>query len=227
VYLQSSHAEPLGYTEERRNQFPRDDLLQLAGDDCKDLVSACRKIFHNLAIKKSCTCDVRKLIQRMDILPELVVDLQASSARGAAAMSLAMCLAHNPELDLDRVTSGVPPASDVNALLNAVSGYDTRIARRIRHDEFYDKVVLPADKPLEAELQKEHEAEARPTESGSQYTWTSSKEAKKDKSKDSAASPSGEDEESDDDDVSSPAQDEEKGEPKADNKGCSSPAKGK
>jgi hypothetical protein len=108
----------------------------------------------------------------MDMVPELVVDLQASSARGAAAMSLAMCLAHNPELDIDRVTSGVPPSSDVNALLNAVSGYDTRIARRICHEEFYDKVVLPADEPLEAELDKEHEAEARPTRSGdgSRYT---------------------------------------------------------
>jgi hypothetical protein len=78
----------------------------------------------------------------MDNLPELVVDLQASSARGAAAMSLTMYLAHNPELDIDRVTSSVPPTADANALLNAVSGYDTRIARRSLHDEFYDKFVL-------------------------------------------------------------------------------------
>ncbi|KAK1683758.1 hypothetical protein QYE76_044606 [Lolium multiflorum] len=142
--LNSDVMDPLGYDEERRSQFPRDDLLQLAGEDCKDLISASRKICHNLNIKKSRTCDVRKLIKRMDLLPELVVDLQSSSARGAAAMSLAMCLAHNPSLNLDRVTSGVPPDADVNALLDAVSGYDTRIARRIRHDEFYEKVVLPA-----------------------------------------------------------------------------------
>ena len=89
-------------------------------------------------------------------------------------MTLTMCLAHNSELDLDQVTTGVPPDADVNALLDAVSGYDTRIARRIRHDEFYDKVVLPADEPLEAELQKERDAEARPAESGTQFTWTSS-----------------------------------------------------
>ncbi|KAK1645346.1 hypothetical protein QYE76_063151 [Lolium multiflorum] len=143
--------EPLGYTEERRNQFPRDDLLQLAGDDYKDLISASRNICHNLAIKKSRTCEVRKLIQRMDILPELVVDLQASSAR--------------------------------------VSGYDTRIARRIHNDKFYDKVVLPADETLEAELLKKCEAEARPAESGSQYTWTSSKD------KGGAVSPDEDDEE--------------------------------
>ncbi|KAK1610110.1 hypothetical protein QYE76_033783 [Lolium multiflorum] len=225
--LNADVMEPLGYDEERRNQFPRDDLLQLAGDDCKDLISTCRKICHNLAIKKSRTCDVRKLIQRMDLLPELVVDLQASSDRGTAAMSLAMCLAHNPELDIDRVTSGVPPALDVNALLNAVSGYDTRIARRIRHDEFYDKVVLPADEPLEAELHKEREAETCPTRSGdgSQYTWTSSKEAKKGKSKDIAASMSEHDVESDDDDASSLPQDEEKGETEPNVQGCSPPTK--
>ncbi|KAK1696705.1 hypothetical protein QYE76_013402 [Lolium multiflorum] len=134
--------EPLGYSERRRNKFPRDDVLSLAGDDCKDLISASRKICHNFSLKKSRTCGLRKLVKRMDILPELVTDLQASSARGAAAMTLTMCLAHNPEMDLDRVTTGVPPTADVGALLDAVSGYDTRIARRIRHDEFYDKEVL-------------------------------------------------------------------------------------
>jgi hypothetical protein len=108
AYLELFSPDPLGYDEERRSQFPRDDLIQLAGDDCKDLISAARKICHNLNIKKSRSCDVRELITRMDILPELVVDLQASSARGAAAISLGMCLAHNPDLDVDRVTTGVP-----------------------------------------------------------------------------------------------------------------------
>ncbi|KAK1650741.1 hypothetical protein QYE76_068546 [Lolium multiflorum] len=136
---EKSHSDTL----KRRNKFPRDDVLSLAGDDCKDLISASRKICHNLSLKRSRTC-LRKLIKRMDILPELVTDLQASSARGAAAMTLTMCLAHNPKMDLDRVSSGVPPTADVGKLLDAVSGYDTRIARRIRHEEFYDKVVLPS-----------------------------------------------------------------------------------
>ncbi|KAK1644347.1 hypothetical protein QYE76_062152 [Lolium multiflorum] len=68
--LNSDVMDPLGYDEERRSQFPRDDLLQLAGEDCKDLISASRKICHNLNIKKSRVCDVRKLIKRMDLLPE-------------------------------------------------------------------------------------------------------------------------------------------------------------
>ncbi|KAK1618336.1 hypothetical protein QYE76_023853 [Lolium multiflorum] len=134
--------QPLGFNEERRNQVPRDDLIRLAGDDCRDLISVCRKICHNLNIKDSRTCDINELIKRMDMLPELVVDLQASSARGAAQMSLAMCLARSLDLDKNVSTTGVPPNTDLNALLDACSGYDTRIARRTPHDEFYDKVVL-------------------------------------------------------------------------------------
>ncbi|KAK1626107.1 hypothetical protein QYE76_000422 [Lolium multiflorum] len=89
--------------EKNAGIYSKDDLLTLAGDDCKDLISASRKICHNLSLKKSRTCGLRKLVKKMDILPELVTDLQASSARGAAAMTLTMCLAHNPEMDLDRV----------------------------------------------------------------------------------------------------------------------------
>ncbi|KAK1679051.1 hypothetical protein QYE76_039899 [Lolium multiflorum] len=211
--------EPLGYPEQRRNLFPRDDLLQLAGDDCKDLISASRKICYNLSIKRSRTCNVRKLVGKMDVLPELVTDLQASSARGAAAMALTMCLAHNADLDLDQVTTGVPPDADVNALLDAVSGYDTRIARRIRHEEFYDKVVLPADEPLEAELQKELAAKARPAESGTQFTWTSSKDAPQEEPKTSTAAS---EEKESDEDVSSPAE----GAKEKDPEGKTSPAKG-
>jgi hypothetical protein len=145
----------------------------------------------------------------MDALPELVVDLQASSARGAAQMSLSMCLARAPELDIDLTTAGVPPNCDTDALLDECNGYDTRIARRIRHDEFYDKVVLPADEALKAELDKEREAEARPTGSGygRQFTWTSSKESEKNKSKGGATSPTEDAEESDEDAVSSTAKD--------------------
>jgi hypothetical protein len=72
-----------------------------------------------LAIKDSQTCGVRKIIQKMDVLPELVVDLQASSARGTAQMSLAMSLARAPTLDIDVTTAGIPPNVDADALLDA------------------------------------------------------------------------------------------------------------
>jgi hypothetical protein len=118
-----------------------------------------------LAIKESQTYDIRALIQKMNVLPKLVVDLQASSACSAAQLSLAMCLAHAPKLNIDEVTTGIPKDSNPDKLLDACSRYDTRIARRIRHDAFYDKVVIPADEALEAELEKAHEAEARPARS--------------------------------------------------------------
>jgi hypothetical protein len=184
--------DPLGYDESQHELFPRDDLIRLAGDDCTDLIPASRKICYNLAIKDNRTCDLRELIQKIDVLSELVVDLQASSARSAAQMSLAMCLAHAPNLNIHEVTMGILKDVNLDNLLDACSSYDTRIARRIHYDEFYDKVVLPADEPLEAELQKKHEAETRPagSEDGSNFTWTNSKEAEKNKSKSDVNGPS-------------------------------------
>jgi hypothetical protein len=173
--------DPLGYDEEHREQFPRDDLIKLAGDDCRDLISASRNIFYNLALKNSRKCDVRELIEKMALLPELVVDLQASSARGASQMALAMCLAWNSTLNLDQATMAIPKESNPDELLDACSSYDTHIAQCIRHDEFYDKVVLPADEPLEGKLLKKAESEKKPARSGdgSEFTWTGSKEAER------------------------------------------------
>ncbi|KAK1604564.1 hypothetical protein QYE76_028237 [Lolium multiflorum] len=209
--------EPLGYLEKRRNMFPRDDLLQLAVDDCKDLISASRKICHNLSIKRIRTSGVRKLVKKMDVLLELVTDLQASSARGAAAMTLTMCLAHNSELDLDRVTTGVPPEADVGVLLDAVSGYDTRIARRSGMKNSTTKSFFL----LTSHLKLSFKRSSRRPGLGirNQFTWTSSKDATQDQPKDSAAT--SEEKEESDEDVSSPAGDAEEGDPK----GQTSPAK--
>ncbi|KAK1697114.1 hypothetical protein QYE76_013811 [Lolium multiflorum] len=151
--LNTDVMEPLGYDEERRNQFPRDDLIRLTGEDCNDLISACRKICYNF-------------------------------------------------------------------------GYDTRIVRRIRHDEFYDKVVLPTDEALEVEYAREREAEARPVGSGDedQFTWTSSK----DKSKGGATSPAEEVEDEDDEGVVSfPAKGTEGEQAQNEYEARSSPAKEK
>jgi hypothetical protein len=192
-------ADPLGYDEARREEFPRDDLIKLAADDCKDLISALRKICYNLALKDSRKCDVRELIRRMAILSKLVVDLQASSALGAAQTALAMCLARAPTLNLYEATASIPKDSNPNELLDACSGYDTRIIRHVRHNEFYDKVVLPIDEAIEKKLLKKAEAEKKPAGSGdgSQYTWTSSKDVENNKTKNgdeasSFSTPSGE-----------------------------------
>jgi hypothetical protein len=123
-------------------------------------------------------------------------------------------------MDLEQVTAGVPPSADVSALLDLVTSYDMRIARRIRHNGFYDKAVLPADESLEAELLQEREAESRPAESGSKYTWTSSKD------QGGAATPTANDEE-DDEDASSPAKNADEEVPEAEVNVEASPAKEK
>jgi hypothetical protein len=136
----------------------------------------------------------------MALLPELVVNLQASSARGAAQIALAMCLARAPTLNIDEATASIPEGLDLGNILDACSGYDTRIIRNVHHDEFYNKVFLPTDKAIEAELLKKTESAKKPAGSGdeSEFTWTSSKEAEKNKAK------------IEDDDSSSPALDAEK-----------------
>jgi hypothetical protein len=83
------------------------------------LISTCRKIRHDLAIKDNCTCDVRYVIHRMDILPELVVDLQASSAHDAAQMALTMCFARASTLNIDEATAGIPKDANPDKLVDA------------------------------------------------------------------------------------------------------------
>jgi hypothetical protein len=130
----------------------------------------------------------------MALLPELVVDLQASAARDAAQMALAMCLAQAPTLNIDEATASIPEGSDLKRLLDACSGYSTRIIHHNHHDKFYHKVVLPEEEAIEAELLKKMESEKKLVESDgeSDFTWTSSKEAEKNKTKtgdDASSSP--------------------------------------
>jgi hypothetical protein len=212
--------------------FPHDDLIRLARDDCRDLVSACRKICHNLVIKDSRTCDVRELIQKMDVLTELVIDLQASLSRGAAHMSLAMCLAHAPNPYIDLATTGIPPDADPNALLDACGGYDTRSHGASVMRNATTKWCFPLKNISKQSLRKKCEAEARPAGSGdgSRYTWNSSKEAEKNKTKsddEGASSSAKEGEEDDNDDVSYPAKEAEKSEAQDDDEDRTSPAKEK
>jgi hypothetical protein len=136
-----------------------------------------------LALKNSRKCDVRELIGKMAILPELVIDMQTSSARGAAQMALAMCLAQAPTLNLEEASTSIPEDADPNELLDVCSGYDIRIVMHICHDEFYEKHVLLADEAIEAELLKKADAEKKPvgSDEGSQFTWTSSKETNQDR----------------------------------------------
>lgn len=183
--------EPLGYNDEKRIQNPRDDLVQLAGEDVQDLISASQKIFYNLALKGSRTCDVRELINKMAILPDIVTGLQASFAHNAAQMALSMCLARFPDMDLNETTLAVLEDCDAVKMLKLCSDYDNRIVNHIHHDEFCDKVVLPKDAEREERnlKQKSAKAPAGSNEDSSVFTWTSSKsEGKANIARDTAAS---------------------------------------
>jgi hypothetical protein len=164
--------------------------VQLAGDDVRDLISASQKICYNLALKNSRKCNVRELIEKMSMLPEIVTDLQASSARGAARMALAMCLCRYPDMDLNATTTAVPDGCDSDKALEQCNGYDTRIASYVRHDQFYDKVVVPEDEAAEERKMRESAAEdPEVSDDNSNRTWTSSKSpAKTDLAGDATAS---------------------------------------
>ncbi|KAK1614460.1 hypothetical protein QYE76_019977 [Lolium multiflorum] len=74
---------------------------------------------------------------------ELEIKLKERSSRRSVPRSMAE---KNSELIREKGES-------CRKLLDAVSGYDTRIAR-IRHEEFYDKVVLPQTSPLKMNSKK-------------------------------------------------------------------------
>ena len=94
-------------------------MCKLAGETLQDLIHACGKVCHNLAIEDSLTCDSCDLVNKMQLLPDIMTDLQESSARGAARVALAMCLARNPTMDLNETTYTVPEGSEPDQLLIA------------------------------------------------------------------------------------------------------------
>ncbi|KAK1606592.1 hypothetical protein QYE76_030265 [Lolium multiflorum] len=165
----------------------RDDLLTLAGDDCKDLISASRKICHNLSRRRAAPAGFRANRSRKWTFFRSRDGSASFISLRAAAMTL------------------------------TISGYDTRIARRIRHEEFYDKVVLPVDEPLEAELQK---SATRKPDSGIRNSPPGPAPRMLPKKNPSPA-PTSEEEEESEEDVSSPAEDAKEKDPE----GNASPSK--
>jgi hypothetical protein len=74
-----------------------------------------------VALKKNHKSDVHELIGNMALLSELVIDLQASSARGAAQMALSSCLVWASTLNIDQAIASIPEGSDPDKLLDACS----------------------------------------------------------------------------------------------------------
>ena len=127
------YTDHLGYDEIERDQHDRRDVYSLAGDVVQELVEGCRKTCKYLGLKRSKNCSATKLAQKMKLATTFIQDKQGSSARGAARISLAVCLAQHLDLDLDLVTSGLPEGCDEDAVLHACHGFDNRMAKCVDH----------------------------------------------------------------------------------------------
>jgi hypothetical protein len=80
----------------------------------------------------------------MKMVPDLIGDWQESSARGAAAIALAMCKAHFPVMDFTRIVVRVSKATNVKQLLVKTRGFNMLFANRVDHSSWYEKHDLPA-----------------------------------------------------------------------------------
>ena len=140
-------AETMCFPHEDTVKKARRNLYTRAGMTLRKLIQACRNIAKVMTIEDGDTCDAEALAEKMHKVPHFIEDWQKSSARGAARLALAMCLARNSDLDLDLVTSGVPIEANDEELLKTCMGYDNRIAESINHSDWFDQVVLEKDVP--------------------------------------------------------------------------------
>ena len=116
----------------------------------------------------------------MSKAPELIEQKQASSARGAARVALALCLAQYPDMDLDEVTSGMPEDADDLALLEACQGFDCRVEKCVTHTAYYDIYDLPAAAKERERLAEEAEVNAAAGDNDATQDATTSKPCKND-----------------------------------------------
>lgn len=112
----------LGYDSSEREKYPRMDVYTLAGEAVQDLILTRRKALKSLGVRGASRCNATMLAEKMEEKPNLIKEKQASSARGAARVALAMVLADYPQIDLDYVTQGVSEGADEGALVKVLIG---------------------------------------------------------------------------------------------------------
>jgi hypothetical protein len=134
----------LGFKWKKDNGVSRVETYEEAGNYIEDLLEACRNIARRLSLKKARTTVIDTMTKLMCMVPDLIGDLQESSARGAAATALAMCKAHFPAMDFARIDVGVLNATNIKNLLAETNGFDTLFSNRVDHSSWYEKHDLPA-----------------------------------------------------------------------------------
>ncbi|KAK1651431.1 hypothetical protein QYE76_069236 [Lolium multiflorum] len=121
----------------------RTEAYEYARNSITDLFEACRGIAESLSLKTAKTAVIDRMTKLMRMVPDLIKDWQASSARGVASLTLATCKAHCPGMDLAEVARGVPKGTNVGLALAETQGYDRLLAERVNHSLWYNKYDLP------------------------------------------------------------------------------------
>jgi hypothetical protein len=104
-----------------------------ARNSINDLFEACRGIAKSLSLKRAGTTVIDCMTKLMRMVPDLIKDWQASSARGVASLTLVTCKAHCPKMNLAEVTRRLPKGTNVKLALAETQGYDRLLAERVNH----------------------------------------------------------------------------------------------
>ncbi|KAK1677052.1 hypothetical protein QYE76_037900 [Lolium multiflorum] len=167
----------------------RTEAYEDARNSINDLFEACRGIAKSLNLKRAGTTVIDRMTKVMRMVPDLIKDWQASSARRDASLTLATCKAHFPAMDFADVARGVPKGTNVKLALAETQGYDRLLAERVNHSFWYNKYDLP-----EGFSDAEDEEEDEDVEEGSGSSADQSNEDSSDDSGDAFAYVASEDE---------------------------------
>ena len=168
---------------------------QAVTEDLTQLVAACRELCQWFKIEGATTCNGSELVQKVQAAPSVIGKWKLSSAIGAARYALAFALSWVPDLDLNAVSRGVRPGSNARELIQAVRGYDTRIARKVPLQDFHKPYgVGQADEDVPADSgasrssdYSEAQSQAEPSSSQPQSQAVSSTEKSKEADTDATA----------------------------------------
>jgi hypothetical protein len=104
-----------------------------AWNSINDLFEACRRIAKSLSLKRAGTTVIDRMTKLMRMVPDLIKDWQASSAREVASPTLATCKARFPTMDFADIARGFPKGANVKLGLAETQGYDRLLAERVNH----------------------------------------------------------------------------------------------
>ncbi|KAK1670621.1 hypothetical protein QYE76_058780 [Lolium multiflorum] len=100
----------------------RTEAYKDARNSINDLFEACRGIAKSLNLKRAGTTVIDRMTKLMRMVPDLIKDWQASSARGVASLTLATCKARFPTMDFADIARGFPKGANIKLGLAKTQG---------------------------------------------------------------------------------------------------------